>query len=54
MNLARIVREIEEARKRLASVDLGDRKRLLEISRELDQLVLEYYRQAFLLGQERR
>lgn len=48
MSLGRIILQLERARRRLVSADCSDYEKLLKISREVDRLVLEYYRRASL------
>lgn len=44
MNLSKVILQIEKTRNKLISVELSDQEKLLEISRKMDELILEYYR----------
>ncbi|HHW40322.1 MAG TPA: Spo0E family sporulation regulatory protein-aspartic acid phosphatase [Syntrophomonadaceae bacterium] len=50
LNLSKVILQIEKTRNKLISVELSDQEKLLEISRKMDELILEYYRLAFSSG----
>lgn len=44
VNIGKVIVRMERARGELLSVDPGDKKKLLAVSRKVDRLILEYYR----------
>lgn len=46
-DITRLLIKLEKARKKFSATDLGNKERLLAVSREVDGLIVEYYRTKF-------
>ncbi|MGB9792863.1 MAG: Spo0E family sporulation regulatory protein-aspartic acid phosphatase [Thermacetogeniaceae bacterium] len=50
MRLGKVILQLERARKKLISANMKDRNKLLEMSREVDKFIVEYYRRNLASG----